>query len=329
MNQSPRPSPRLQHRIELALVRALTRGVSWLSRRSIRRIGCVFGWLAYHLLASRRRVALANLDIAFGDRKTLAEKQQITRASFQNVAGTTLGLLWQPSLTDAQVRALVRVSPAQAAWVTEIRDRGRGILFLTLHFGDWEFLSWAAAAHGFPLTVIARPLHNPLLDEFIHAQRSQSGQRLVPAKQAATKLFKTLKQGGSVALLIDQQVGEAEGGIWVPFFGLPACTTPAVAALALRTGAAIVFITGRTGMDGMTDIEVGPEIPCHSTGNTTADIRLITQQCVAACEQIIRNAPEQWLWSHKRWKNAPPGVAVGYPFYANPPLPASSGSNTR
>jgi KDO2-lipid IV(A) lauroyltransferase len=319
MNSSTAPAvskPRRQHRLELALVRLLMRGVSWLSRRSLRRIGQVFGGLAYYLCRSRRRVALANLDIAFGATKTPAEKQRIARASFQSLTSTMLGVLWHPQVTDAQVREWVRVDPAQADWVRQVRDRGRGIIFVTLHFGDWEFLAWAAASHGFPLTVVARPLHNPLINDFIQNQRSQSGQRLVPAKSAATKLFKTLKRGGSVAMLIDQQVAESDGGLWLPLFGLPICTTSATAALALRTGAAIVFITGRSRPDGMTDIEIGPEIPCSATGDNAADVRTITQQCLVACEQIICRSPESWLWSHKLWKHRRANATVPYPFYA-------------
>lgn len=322
-----------RHRLEAAAVHALAWGIPRCSRRLVQRAGHAIGWLGYYLLGNQRRIALANLDVAFGDAKTPAEKRRIARASFENFTVTMLGQFWTPRIRLETLMEIAEIDPANLEFIRQIQARGKGIIFITLHYGDWELLGLATAWYGIPMTVVSRTMRNPALETVFRRLRAQSGNQIISSHRAAAALLKTLKHGGSVALLIDQQVPPSLGGIWVNFFGLPALTTSAVARLALRSGAAIVGCAAHPLANGRRRL-VYDEIRYESTDNAEADIHTISQRCLDYCEQVVRERPEHWLWSYKRWKHRPVGVTGRYPFYTRPlglqergpSMPASSPS---
>jgi KDO2-lipid IV(A) lauroyltransferase len=176
---------------------------------------------------------------------------------------------------------------------------------LTAHFGNWELLAHAHGLLGHPVTLIHRPMRNLRVDEAITEMRAHAGTRAIPKKAAARDAIRTLRGGGILAIPSDQNQ-TTRYGVFVDFFGLPACTTPGVARLAALTGAPVfpVFLV-RIGESGRHRFEIQPQVEMVLTGDREADAVTNTQRCSRIIEDMIRRYPEQWIWFHKRWKTQP------------------------
>jgi KDO2-lipid IV(A) lauroyltransferase len=306
--------------VEGVSVRVLALLIPRLSRATILRLGRALGWVGYYSLPNQRRVALANLDVAFGDTKTRREKRRIARGSFQNFAATMLAQFSARELTRETLDEIAEVDAAGLELINRIRSQRRGIILITLHYGDWELLGLATGFYGIQMTLVTKTMRNPALENIFGPLRAQSGHRIISSRRAGAKLLRALKRGECVGLLIDQHVGLRAGGIWCDFFGMPVLATPTIARLALHSGAAIVACVAHPLPDGRSRIVYGPEIQYQTSGNVEADVKNITQLCLQFCEATIRNHPEPWLWSYKRWKARPHQEQGRYPFYSRPPL---------
>ena len=307
---------RCRYRLEAVASELLAATIPLLSRQAMLRVADGLGWLAFHLLRRERRVALTNLGIAFGGSKSTGEKKRIALSSFQNFARSFLGLFWAQQLDGAALEQWVEVDAESLRRVREIRDRGKGIVFVTLHYGEWELLGLATGWLEFPLTVVAEQTRNPHVERIFSRLRGHTGNRSILQRFAVTKLFKALKRGECVALLIDLNAPQGRGGVWLDFFGLPVFGNSSAAGLALRSGAAIVGTVAHPLPDGRVRIVYGPEITCSPTGAEEADIRAISHRCLGFCEEIIRQRPEFWLWLYRRWKLRPSAEQGRYPFYS-------------
>ncbi len=310
------PWKRFRYRLEVVAIKAAAVLVRRFSRKAVHRIGRALGWLAYYLSSERRRVALANLDIAFGDTKTSREKSRIARSSMQSAVATLICLLWSPRLTAENLQQWVEIDADSLARVREIQAQGTGIIFMTMHYGDWELLGLATGFYGIPMTVIQEAMPNEAMEKILGRLRAGSGHQFISQRFASIRLLKALKRGGSVAMLIDLNAMRRRGGVWIDFFGLPVFNNPTVAALAQRTGAAIILVVAHPLGDGRTKIVNGPQIKYTPTGDSDCDLRTISQECLKVCEQIIRDHPEHWLWAYKRWKFRPGPDLERYPYYS-------------
>ena len=193
-------------------------------------------------------------------------------------------------------------------WEDEVEGSvNTGGIILTAHFGNFEMLAYAQSLLDRPVTLAHRTMRNPLVDQLILNMRSRPGTVSLPKKTAARSLLRALRNRGIVALLADQNQ-TANAGVFADFFGVPACTTPGPARLALHTGAPIVpvFLV-REGESERHRLVILPRIEVSKTEDKTADIERITEACNAAIEDILRCYPEQWIWFHKRWRTRPPG----------------------
>jgi Kdo2-lipid IVA lauroyltransferase/acyltransferase len=280
------------------------------------RLAKVAGWLAFHLVARERRIALTNLDIAFGQTRSAAEKRRIACSAFQNFARSFLGLFWSKRLNQTTLDNLIDVDSESLQLVVNARARGKGIIFITLHYGEWELLGLSTAMREFPMTIVTEQLRNPHVTRLFERLRGSAGSRIILQRNAVTKLFKALKRGECIALLIDLNALPSRGGIWLDFFGKPVFSYSAAAALALHTGAALVCAVSYPLPDGRFHIVYGPEIPAAPTGNDEADLRIISQHCLRYCEEIIRQRPEYWLWIYRRWKFRPTAELGDFPYYS-------------
>jgi lauroyl/myristoyl acyltransferase len=290
--------------------------VPLLSRKMLVRIANAIGWIAFHVAASERRITLTNLDIAFGSTKTAEEKRRIARSAFQNFARSFLGLFWAKRLTPETLHKLVEIDPDNLRMVQEAQARGKGIIFVTFHYGEWEMLGVATALFGFPLTIVMEQLRNPHLTQIFERLRGHGVNQIILQRHAMTKLFKTLKRGGCIALLIDLNAVPSRGGIWLDFFGKPVFGFSGAAALARHTGAAIITAVGHPLPDGRVRAVYGAEISCATTGDEEADLRVTSQQCLGFCEELIRREPERWLWFYRRWKFRPTAEQGDFPYYS-------------
>lgn len=276
----------------------------------------VAGRCGWWLLGPQRRIALANLNLALGSSWTEAEKRRIGCASFQSFARTSFETLAASRLNRARFADFFEFQPGSLELLKELVARKRGLIALTFHYGNWEWLSLAWGLAGYPVTAVAQPIKNPWVEARFLAIRQQMGHRIVHRRHAGPRLFKTLKRGGIIGLLVDLNSSIEEGGAFFDFFGVPALTTRSVGFLAMKTGAPIVCSVARPQVDGRYRIEIGPEIPFDASAPAEKATDEITRRWLARCEQVVREQPEFWMWMYKRWKARPVPEAEGYPFYS-------------
>jgi KDO2-lipid IV(A) lauroyltransferase len=283
------------------LPRHVVLGLAWLGGT----IGFCFGRQA-------RQIGLANLDVAFGDTKTPAEKKAILKAAYITMTRTFLDVIWFGTCPEKRLTRYIELDDSMQQLFCE-----KNQICITAHFGNWEVGGQIMALRGFPLHSIAMPVKNPEVNRLLIARREVTGQKIIPREGALRKLLGILRAGGKTAFLVDQNTREREGGVWVDYFGLPVPVTPAPAALAAKTGSEI-FIAFCSPLRGgryrvyITETIQPPENPGEET------TRLLTQQILAAIEREVSKHPEHWLWMYKRWeKRNGSGNPERYPFYAN------------
>lgn len=305
---SPERRPTLRHRIEYVALRGFAGLVGLVGLR----VGCVLAnWVgsAIHAVDGRHRgVARSNLREHFRDAQgnPLPEREvrRIARDSFRHLVVCAVEILHLPREIERRGMSDI-VAGAGMEHLERALAAKKGVIVATAHMGNWEVLSAMCNEFGVPFTTVYRPLDNPLLDRWIRSTRAAGGQRLVPKHGALRELVLELKRGGMVVLLVDQDM--RWHGIFAPFFGTPASTIPAPAELALRMGCTILTGTSRRVGPGFRHAGAfDPPIEVADTGDRAADVLRITTKINANLEAGIRLAPEQWLWSHRRWKTKPP-----------------------
>ncbi|MBI4461003.1 MAG: lysophospholipid acyltransferase family protein [Acidobacteria bacterium] len=264
----------------------------------------------YWITPRFRKIAEQNLRMALPE-LTDQERREICRGVYRSLGRLLAECAHFPYLNAKNVQQVVfydGLENYQAA-----RSRGRGVLFLTAHLGAWELGAFAHALHGFPLHILYRPLDNPLLDRVVNRYRVLSGNKLIDKKNAVRDVLSALARNETVGILADQNTS-LEEGVFVNFFGIPACTTAGVARIALHTGASVVpaFCVWEAAQERFRIVFDKP-LDLPSTGDKEADVRLAVQQMASVTEHYIRRYPDQWLWIHRRWKTRPPGEP---PLYA-------------
>jgi KDO2-lipid IV(A) lauroyltransferase len=306
------PGKRLRFRLEWLAAETLALVVPLFPRRAVVRFGRALGGLAFR--GPARRISLENLDVAFGDTKSPAEKERIGRESLQSFVATVLALFWVRRLTPENFREFVEIDEMALAHAQAVLQRGKGLVFATLHYGDWELLGLAAPFLGMSLTIVQEAMRNRPLQDLFSRLRGVTGHRVIPQEFAATKLFRAIREGGGTALLIDLGSTWRGGGTWLEFFGLRAFSSPTFAALALRTGAPVLFAYAKPLPDGRVRLVYGPEVECRPG----EDAQTLSQRALKLCEELIRQQPEPWLWSYKRWTPRPTEERGRYPAYSRP-----------
>ena len=191
---------------------------------------------------------------------------------------------------------------------------GRGVVFLTGHIGAWELSSYAHGLYGYPLHYMARPLDNRPLDAMVNRYRGRSGNQPIYKNESARVMLRVLKEAGTVGILADQNTMPQEG-VWVDFFGTPACTSTGIARVALHTGAAVVpgYAVWDEGLEKYR-LRFEPPLELARSGDTERDVVENTARFAKVIEGIIRKYPDQWVWVHARWKNRPKGERPIYEF---------------
>jgi len=265
------------------------------------RIADLLGRIWFAVDRRHRKVAVSNLTLAFGDHMSASEIQALARRVFRNLTRILFEIGWGMHLDASRVNDHFNFSGLhhlQAA-----RRKGQGVLILTAHIGNWELMIIAAGLIGLSLSAIYRPLDFRPLDLFFADLRSRSGAKLFPKTKAMRKVLRSLKDGELVGVLLDQNTG-VRSGVFVDFFGRPACTNKGLAMIALTTGAPVIPLFLVREGDGFR-VEFGPEIPLIRTGDKTIDIETNTSAYNRVLESMIRRYPEQWFWVHRRWKTKP------------------------
>ena len=240
-----------------------------------------------------RRVALQNLALALPDR----DRKNTTDGVFRSLARVLLALSRFPHINAATIHEWIRCEGGEH--YAEAKRRGKGVLFATAHLGNWELSAFAHAFITEPMNVVVRPLDNPLLDRFIEARRQMSGNRVIEKKAGARAILKALARNEAVGILIDQNVALDEG-VFVPFFGRPACAGTAFARIAHRSGAAVL-----PGYAVWSELEQRHILRFEPIVEMTGDSVVDTARIHAILERAVKQNPDQWLWIHRRWKTQP------------------------
>jgi Kdo2-lipid IVA lauroyltransferase/acyltransferase len=286
--------------IEAAIVRGVAAIVSLLPMRVARGVGHAVGQLAYYVDRFHRRIALGNLAHAFPSRSA-AERDAIVRAMFAHFGAVLFELLKFGSLTRDEMAALVDVEGEER--VNQAYQQGRGVLLFTGHFGYWEVQGLMQPLHARPVSVLARPLDNPLLHEMLERIRTRTGNSVIYRQGAIRKVLRELAANHGGAMLIDQHLHTPDA-VYVDFFRRPAATTNALAALALRTGAPVIPAFALPAPGGRYRLVY--EHPVEPPREESADaVREFTQRCTDVLEMYVRRHPELWLWMHRRWRDRP------------------------
>jgi Kdo2-lipid IVA lauroyltransferase/acyltransferase len=307
--------------LEYALVRVLTGGIGVLPRPAAIALGRGLGRLAYCAAGRLRFMGERNLRIAFPKLRR-SQRRRILRGCFDNL-GRQLGeFCLSQRATVEDLRKIVEYDPKSFAHFNEARNQGRGIIMVTAHLGGWEMFALASSAFGYPSNILARPIQNPKIDRWVQSARSRFGNEIISKQNAGLTCMRILKKGGILGILADLNALPEEG-VFVPFFVELACSTLAVAALALPTNA-IVFPVFAPWIRARRKyvIHGGPAIEMVRTGDHERDLAVNTARVTSVIEREVRAYPDQWMWIHDRWHTlyrVGDRVCADYPLVLNTP----------
>jgi KDO2-lipid IV(A) lauroyltransferase len=300
----------LRHRLEYLVVASLLKLLGWLPHRAARAVCAVLAALSYWLWPRLRRVGLFNLRLAFPEWPNRRRRQVLFRL-FRGFGRMLADFAHFPSWNRDNIERLIIYDGFEN--YAEAKDRGKGVLFLTAHFGNWELSSFAHGVYGYPLNFIVRELDNPLIDALINRYRCLSGGRAIEKRDSAREVLRAFGRGEAVGILADQNMVVSDG-VFVDFFGRPACTTPGPARLARRTGVPVVL--GLVIWDAKIRkyrLRFDP-VELIKRDDPEEEVMVNTANFTRLIEQYIRRYPDQWLWVHRRWKTRPPGEPPLYPL---------------
>jgi KDO2-lipid IV(A) lauroyltransferase len=293
----------VRHRLEYAAVRAVIAFVSVMPGPVVRGCGTLLGLAFYALDGAHRRIASRNLAAAFPVRPA-RERRAIVRQVFAHFGRLLFELLKFSTMSEPKMLARVEFegeARARAAYA-----QGKGVLFVTGHFGFWELHAIVHALRLRPIGVLARALDNPYLNDKLERIRSRTGNTVIYRQGTIRRVMRMLQAGEGVAVLIDQHI-QSRDAVYVDFFDRPAATTSAVAALALRTGAPVVPVFAVP--LGRGRYRMIYEHPVEPPRADSADaIKEFTQRCTDVLEMYVRRHPELWLWMHRRWRDTGPST---------------------
>ncbi|WP_022664379.1 lysophospholipid acyltransferase family protein [Desulfospira joergensenii] len=256
------------------------------------------GLIWFRLDRRHRVIVLENIGQAYGERWGKDKVEIMAKEVFKNIASIFFEVAWaykfdkQEFLSHFTIKGLEHVRKAHA--------KGRGVIVVTGHMGNFEMMIPAIDETGFKGYGLYRPLDFQPLEWLILDIRQRFGVTMMPIHGASRKLDRILGQGCVVGTLLDQNVDWYKG-VFVDFFGRPACTNKGLATLAMRTGAPVVpMYTVRKNRRYL--IEFLPEVPVENTGDRIRDIENTTQNFTTAIEFMVRKHPDQYFWVHDRWK---------------------------
>jgi KDO2-lipid IV(A) lauroyltransferase len=290
--------------LEFAAVWGLVRFLGMLPRGLARGLGAAIGEVAYLGLSRLRRVGMRNLELAF-PQSSESSREQILKQVYRNLGYLLAEFCLMRRYTREQATQWIRYDGLENYLAA--RDRGKGVLVLTGHLGAWELSSFYHSLMGYPMGMVIRRLDNPLVDRFVNRIRCLHGNRVIHKDDFARGLIASMRAGETVGILMDTNMTPPQG-VFVPFFGVEACTASGMARVAARTGAAVVpgFLLWEKSEQRYV-LRFGEELPVVSTGDAEADALENTAAFTSVIESYIRRYPEQWLWMHRRWKTRPEG----------------------
>lgn len=304
------------------LLRSLLEGVllgtaGWIipriSRKAELRLSRYIGCLFYYLEIRSRRIAMANLNVVYGDSKTLEEKQRILRASYNHAAQILLDYFWFSGESEQRVKQYCHVGDdVMEQWVS---GNFSGILVVA-HLGNWELGGQLIAWRGREIVSVYRPIGTRGTRKALLKFREAAGMKVLAREGAVIGMFRALRSNSLIAMVLDQHTDVNEGGMYLDFFGVPATFSKAAGTVAHRMNVPICVSVVK--YDGDADnytLKSYQVISSEEVARMTSEE--ITAQVVSVMSRMILDYPEQWLWMYRRWKRyRPDDDRSKFPFYA-------------
>jgi KDO2-lipid IV(A) lauroyltransferase len=299
----------MRQRLEYAAAWPFIKILGILPRSMAHRVGIGLGWIVYFLHVRLRQVGMRNLAMVFPE-KTQGERARILRDEFASLGRQLAEVCHFPRYTLTNVDEVVVFDGFEN--FERAKARRKGVLLFAGHFGGWELSSFVLSMHGHWMHVVMRGMDNPYLGRLIEHYRTMHGNKAVDKDDFVRGLLSAMNAGETVGMLMDTNMTPPQG-IFVDFFGIPACTASGLARIALRTDAAVVpTFTIWDQQLGKYRLRFDPAVELVRTGDLEADIKINTQNFTSIIEEYVRKYPEQWLWVHRRWKTRPPGQKALY-----------------
>lgn len=302
---------KIRTRLETAGMGLLAWAIPRISRERCVRLANAVGAMGFAFDSRGRAVALSNLECALGNALSAEQRREVARASYCNFVRTMLDLFWSPAFLHAENRCYLRLHGYEALNERATREK-RGVVYVSLHAGNWEWASVACGFGGPGAIAVAEHFRNASLGPIITRAREVSGQQIIPQENAMLRMLRTVKRGGRAGFLADLSVHPAQAATVVLAFGLEMSASILHAVLVQRAGALVAVLDTFPQRDGSCDVhatvlEISPE----------ASTREIAQRCWDHFEPRLRREPGLWLWPYKHFRYRPRGTTREYPFYAN------------
>jgi KDO2-lipid IV(A) lauroyltransferase len=296
--------PSLRHCFEYLALRMMLFAVRLLPRSVARAVGAGLGSMVRVSLPRLHKTGLRNLELALPE-TSLASRETILRGVYRSLGWQLAEFCKMPGYSLEEASKYIRYEGLEHYLAA--RDKGKGVLVLTGHLGSWELSSFYHSLVGYPMSLVIRRLDNPLVDAYVNKIRCLHGNDVIHKDDFARGLLTAMHQGRTVGILMDTNMTPPQG-VFVPFFGVPACTATAMARVALKSGAAVLpgFLLWEASEKRYV-LRFGEEIDMVRSGDVQADVMANTALFTAVTESYIRRYPEQWLWVHRRWKTRPEG----------------------
>jgi len=296
--KKPKPKRPVRRFLEYVLAGGFYYAVRLMPYSAAMRLGGLLGVLAYRIDGRHRGITEEALSTSFPE-KSPEEISAIGRTVFRNLGYLAVEFICSDRLAKKPLEEVFEF--VNYGSFVEAYDKGKGVLLLTGHLGSWELMAVAQSIKNPKLTIVVRPLDNPYLEDAVSRVRTRFGNRLINKNKGMREILRALGRGESIGILLDQSVAKKEG-VFVDFFGRPACTNIGLALIAARTKAPVIPAFTRRVSMYRHEIIIGEELPLIDTGDRDADILANTQAYTKVIEDFIRKYPDQWFWMHRRWK---------------------------
>jgi KDO2-lipid IV(A) lauroyltransferase len=297
-----RAKRRIKHWLTFRFITSLILLFNFLSRRNAIVLGKVLGRWAFFLQQDARRTTLRNLKFALGKTKKEREIKKLALQIFENIGKNTADVARFPKLTSSEVDGIVQAEGLKH--LDTAYKKGKGVIALTGHIGNFELLAAYLALKGYKLSVIGRNVYDPRLNQLLVRNRETVGLENISSTDDVRNMVKVLKAGRILGVLVDQDSSRVKG-IFVSFLGKSALTPVGPAILHLKLDSPLVPMFILRNENEKYKIIVKPELKLQPSGDKDKDIKNLTQKYTEVLEEIIRKYPSQWLWMHKRWKSRP------------------------
>lgn len=289
---------RLKHLVYFLIAKLAMRFILFLPRRLAIALGVLFGDVAFILAKRERTRGLHNLSLAFGSERSVLEIKGILHECFRNIGKGLMEFIQLPKLNPSNIGKLVKFEGKQN--LDEALGKGRGVIIITAHFGNWELLGASFSILGYPSNTIVRPAKMKRIDELVNNYRERTGLKCIRRDMSIKRAVRCLRRNELLGILAD--VDTKVDGVFVDFLGQPSYTPKGPVILSMKTGAVMLpaFIIRQK--DNTHRLVIEKALDLNFTGNIEHDMIANIQAYTRVIESYIRKYPEQWIWFHDRWR---------------------------